>query len=93
MGGRVLARLDLRDVARPYLLELRDRTRLTVHMAVLDGTEVVYFDKLESPAILRMASFVATRCSASCTALGKAILSALPPERARRPISPGGPHP
>ncbi|WP_324668807.1 IclR family transcriptional regulator [Geochorda subterranea] len=83
LGGRVLARLDLRDVARPYLIELRDRTRLTVHMAVLDGTEVVYIDKLDSPANLRMASFVGTRSPAYCTALGKAILSALAPEQTR----------
>lgn len=78
LGGRVLARLDLRDVARPYLTELRDRTRLTVHMAVLDGAEVVYIEKLDSPANLRMASFVGTRNPAYCTALGKAILAALP---------------
>lgn len=78
LGGRVLARLDLRDVARPYLAELRDRTRLTVHMAILDGTEVVYVEKLDSPANLRMASFVGTRNPAYCTALGKAILAALP---------------
>ncbi|WP_324715865.1 IclR family transcriptional regulator [Carboxydochorda subterranea] len=78
LGGRVLARLDLRDVARPYLMELRDRTRLTVHMAILNGTEVVYIEKLDSPANLRMASFVGTRNPAYCTALGKAILAALP---------------
>lgn len=77
LGGRVLARLDLRDVARPYLTELRDRTRLTVHMAILDGAEVVYIEKLDSPANLRMASFVGTRNPAYCTALGKAILAAL----------------
>ena len=80
LGGRVLARLDLRDVARPYLTELRDRTRLTVHMAILDGTEVVYIEKLDSPANLRMASFVGMRSPAYCTALGKAILAFLPDE-------------
>lgn len=78
LGGRVLARLDLRDVARPYLTALRDRTRLTVHMAVLDGAEVVYIEKLDSPANLRMASFVGTRNPAYRTALGKAVLAALP---------------
>ncbi|HEY8425745.1 MAG TPA: IclR family transcriptional regulator [Limnochordales bacterium] len=78
LGGRVLARLDVREVARPYLADLRDRTRLTVHMAVLDGTDVVYVEKLDSPANLRMASFVGTRSPAYCTALGKAILAVLP---------------
>ncbi|MEW6045500.1 MAG: IclR family transcriptional regulator [Bacillota bacterium] len=79
LGGRVLSRLDFREVARPYLAELRDTTRLTVHMAVLDGTEVVYVEKLDSPANIRMASYVGTRNPVYCTALGKAILSALPP--------------
>lgn len=85
LGGRVLARLDVREVARPYLADLRDRTRLTVHMAVLDGTDVVYVEKLDSPANLRMASFVGTRSPAYCTALGKAILAVLP-EREREAI-------
>lgn len=77
LGGRVLSRLDIREVARPYLAALRDETRLTVHMAVLDGTEVVYIEKLDAPTHLRMASFVGTRNPVYCTALGKAILAAL----------------
>lgn len=87
LGGRVLSRLDMRDVARPYLADLRDRTRLTVHMAVLDGTEVVYIEKLNAPANLRMASFVGTRSPAYCTALGKAILAALPADEAESVLS------
>lgn len=81
-GGKVLARLDLREVALPYLRELRDRTRLTVHMAVLDRTDVVYIEKLDSPANLRMASHVGSRNPLYCTALGKALLAAMPEDRA-----------
>ncbi|HEY8487394.1 MAG TPA: helix-turn-helix domain-containing protein, partial [Limnochordales bacterium] len=61
LGGRVLSRLDVREAARPFLSALRDASRLTVHMAVLDGTEVVYIEKLDAPTHLRMASFVGTR--------------------------------
>ncbi|MBO8141733.1 MAG: IclR family transcriptional regulator [Firmicutes bacterium] len=85
-GGKALARLDLREVALPFLRELRDRTRLTVHMAVLDRTDVVYIEKLDSPANLRMASHVGTRNPVYCTALGKALLAAMPGERAREVI-------
>jgi len=81
-GSQALARLDLREVARPHLRELRDRTRLPVHLAVLDGTEVVYIEKLDSPANLRMASYVGARNPIYCTSLGKAILAALPEDKA-----------
>lgn len=80
LAGRVLARLNLRDVARPYLAKLRDQTKLTVHMGILDGVDIVYVDKLDSPSNLRMASFVGARNPAHTTGLGKAILAALPSE-------------
>src|SRR5699024_4472335 len=32
------------ETARPYLADLREATRNTVHLAVLEGTEVVYLD-------------------------------------------------
>lgn len=78
LGGRVLARFDLRETAGPYLARLRDQSRLTVHMAILDGPEVVYIEKLDAPTTIHMASTVGTRNPAYCTSLGKAILAALP---------------
>lgn len=78
LGGRVLARFDLREVAGPHLARFRDESRLTVHMAVLDGPDVVYIEKLDSPTSIHMASTVGTRFPAYCTALGKAILAFLP---------------
>jgi len=83
-GSQALARLDLREVALPHLRELRDETRLTVHLAVLDGTDVVYIEKVDSPANLRMASHVGARNPIYCTSLGKAILAALPETQAER---------
>lgn len=37
------------DAARPYLADLREATRNTVHLAVLEGTEVVYLDIVRGP--------------------------------------------
>lgn len=81
LAGRRLARINVRDVCRPYLLTLRDQTRLTVHLGILDGTDIVYIEKIESPCNLRMASFVGARNPAYSTALGKAILAAIPTEQ------------
>jgi len=81
LAARRLEQLELRAVGRPILTELRDRTGETVHLAVLEGGQVVYVDKLESPGPLRMASMVGRIFPAHSTALGKAMLAFLPTEQ------------
>ena len=49
-------------------------------MAVLDGREVVYVERRESPQTLRLFGRVGHRNSAHCTSTGKVLLAALPPE-------------
>lgn len=74
-SARVLDGLDVRTVARPVLEQLQVETRETVHLAVLDQTEVVYIDKLDSTRSLRMYSRIGRRVPVYCTALGKAMLA------------------
>jgi DNA-binding IclR family transcriptional regulator len=72
---------ELLRVARPRLKRLRDSTKETVHLAALDGMEVVYLEKLEGlHAIGLMSSRVGRRAPAYCTGLGKALLSQKDPE-------------
>lgn len=71
-------KLDIRNTAHPYLVELGKLTRETVHLAVLDGEEVVYLDKIESSHAIRMYSRIGKRASSYCTGVGKAILAYLP---------------
>ena len=78
LGTRAVARLDLRERARPVLERLVLETSETVHLCILDDTEVVYLDKVEPARSVRMASRVGTRNPAYCTAVGKAILAYLP---------------
>ncbi|NED58929.1 helix-turn-helix domain-containing protein, partial [Micromonospora aurantiaca] len=49
IGQRVPRQRVLRDAAVPYMSDLREATRQTVHLAVLEGTEVVYVEILGSP--------------------------------------------
>jgi IclR family acetate operon transcriptional repressor len=79
LASSYLASLDLRDVARPILTELWQRSNETVHMALLDEGEVMYIEKLESAQTIRMSSQVGRRAPAHCTSLGKAMLAFLPP--------------
>src|SRR2546427_4954838 len=49
LGNIVAADLDLKEVAQPHLAALRDATRETTHLAILDHWRVVYPRRLPSP--------------------------------------------
>jgi IclR family transcriptional regulator, KDG regulon repressor len=80
LGYEVSKSMDIRRVAAPFMERLVDLTGETVHLAIYDHGEIVYIDKLESKATIRMYSRVGLRAHSHCTGLGKAILSCLPRE-------------
>jgi DNA-binding IclR family transcriptional regulator len=55
--------------------------RLTVHLAVLDGHDVVYVAKVAGRRTADLDTAVGDRMPATCSALGKALLAFSPPER------------
>ncbi|UGB40685.1 IclR family transcriptional regulator [Nocardioides sp. cx-173] len=65
---------DLRSIAGPFLSDLFLRSRYVVHLAVLDGVDVVYLDKIHGHGNVRVPTKVGGRMRASCSALGKAML-------------------
>lgn len=81
LGGREEGHNALRAAAFPLLHALAMRTELVVHLAVLDGTDVVYLDKFGGRAAVNVPSLVGGRAPAWCTAAGKAMLAWLPPEQ------------
>jgi IclR family acetate operon transcriptional repressor len=79
LGQAFLRHSDLRQIAEPSLAVLRDRSGETVHLATLDGTQVVYLEKLPGlHPIGLMSSRVGDRSPAHCTGLGKALLAHQP---------------
>jgi IclR family acetate operon transcriptional repressor len=78
LGMDFLEQLDLRREALPVLRRLADRTAETVHLGVLDGADVVYIEKVESPQAVRMFSRIGHTMPACSTGVGKAILAYLP---------------
>jgi DNA-binding IclR family transcriptional regulator len=68
----------LREAAAKVLADLHTATRETVHLAVLDGVEVVYLDILYAPHGPRLPSRVGGRMPAHATGVGKAILAGSP---------------
>jgi len=77
-----LASNDLRQVALPELEALRDETKETVHLVVLDHMQIVYLEKLSGlHAIGLMSSRVGLRSPAYCTGVGKMLLAYEKPEQ------------
>jgi DNA-binding IclR family transcriptional regulator len=74
----VAVSLDLERVARPHLIALRDRVGETAHLGVMEGESVYYVDKLEAEHSLQLVSAIGQEMPLHSTALGKAILAALP---------------
>ncbi|KZB88218.1 IclR family transcriptional regulator [Amycolatopsis regifaucium] len=78
IGQLAVRRRGLVEAARPYLADLREATRNTVHLAVLEGTEVVYLDILRGPDAPSLPSRIGGRFPAHATGVGKAILAFSP---------------
>jgi IclR family KDG regulon transcriptional repressor len=75
LSRSVLARLSMREVAKPFLRQLMERTGECAHLAVPAQGRVLYVDQVESPATLRVNAQVGTMNPLHCTALGKALLA------------------
>ncbi len=76
--------VDLHEAVLTPMTELRNRTGETVQVAVLDGREVVYVERLDSPNTLRLFIEVGRRNSAHSTGCGKALLAFLAPDQLER---------
>lgn len=87
-----LRKQELIDLARPHLDGLGERFGHTVHLAGLEGAQVVYWDKVESRQVLRMYSTVGAVAPAHATGVGKAILAHLPQDRRERVLGRGDLH-
>lgn len=81
LGTNVTAHSDLHVAATPVLEALRNATKETVHIAVLDGRQVVYVERLESPQALRIFGRIGHRNHAHCTSNGKVLLAFLPKDQ------------
>lgn len=79
LGSSILDRMDVRLVAKPYIETLSQKVKEVVHLAILDNTEVVYIDKVESPEnTIRMYSQIGKRAPVHCTGVGKVFLAWMP---------------
>lgn len=75
LSSYILQSFDLREIARPYLVELMNNSKQTVHLTIKDGYEGVYIDKIEGAETLPMMSRIGMRMPLYSTAFGKVLLA------------------
>jgi len=78
VGRRYTVRSWVDEAAVPLLADLVSRTGGTAYVGSLDGSEIVYLATVDGAGPIRVHVDVGARTSAHTTALGRAILAALP---------------
>jgi DNA-binding IclR family transcriptional regulator len=78
VGGLVASRTHMRERALPYLQDLQTASKHSVHLGILDGSDVVILEKLWGHDSPSLPTRVGGRMPAHCTAAGKALLAFAP---------------
>ena len=87
LGMSALNSTGLREHAHPYLEELRQRTTYTTNLGVLDGSDVLYVDRVRSyrrgQSDIDLDIHTGSRLPTYCTSMGKLLLANLPESEQR----------
>ena len=87
LGFSAINSMELREISRPQLQQLSDETGHTVNMAILDGADIVYIERVRSSAQrqreIDLNLHIGSRLPAYCTSMGKVLLAFLPDEELR----------
>jgi IclR family acetate operon transcriptional repressor len=85
IGRSVVREHDIRPVADPIAVELRDRTHETVRYFLIEGESLVHLGSAESDLAVRpFDSELAGTSLLHATAIGRATLATMPPEQVER---------
>jgi DNA-binding IclR family transcriptional regulator len=78
-----LSNRELPELARPFLVDLADKSGETALIATMaeDAPVAVYIDKVESRNTVRYTAGIGERRPLYCSAIGKLLLAYLPPAR------------
>ncbi|MFE4923787.1 IclR family transcriptional regulator [Streptomyces sp. NPDC056661] len=78
LGSRYAEQLDLAAEGQQVAREVAETCGETVHVAILEDTDVIYIAKVDSTHAVRMVSAAGRRLPAHCTSVGKMLLATLP---------------
>jgi len=80
LGYAYFESLDLKQLASPFLLDLSARLGETVNMAILDGYDLVYVERIKTSQIVNINLHVGSRLPLYNTSMGRALIAEMPTE-------------
>jgi DNA-binding IclR family transcriptional regulator len=80
LGLLAPVQLELRQVAAPFLQDLHTTIRDTVHLAVRDGLQALYVERISGRESVPVVSQVGSRLPLHATGVGKVLLASAPDE-------------
>ena len=78
LGYSLLSNLDVRKLARPAMRELAERSQASVSIGIRDRLSMVYIETCRSSSAVTLRLDVGSRIPIATTAMGRALLCALP---------------
>ena len=78
ISARLLDKVQVRQMAVPFMEGLTSKINETTHLAILDDPEFVYIHKVNNDQAVRMRSAIGQRGQLYCTAVGKSLLAFMP---------------
>ena len=87
LGYAYLSTAPIPIAAQPVLEQLSEQIGEATSVAVMDDGEVVYVARAATRRIMAVTLGVGSRVPAYCTALGRVLLAAMPPQRAVSELS------
>jgi IclR family transcriptional regulator, KDG regulon repressor len=75
LSGIVTTTMDIHREAQPILTKLLYDYGEAIHIGILEGTETVYLEKLESQHPVRLSSFIGKSNPVYCCGCGKVLLA------------------
>jgi DNA-binding IclR family transcriptional regulator len=78
LGSAMLARLDVRKIARPVIQELADVSGATVSLGTRDRLSMIYVENCRGSVALTLTLEVGSRIPVATSAIGRAWLAAIP---------------
>lgn len=80
LGETVSKSLNIRNITSPVIQDVCNIVNETVHIGKLDGSDVIYVDKIESMQSMRIFTNIGAKNPSYCTGVGKSMLAYLDEE-------------
>ncbi|AIQ64905.1 hypothetical protein PSTEL_19100 [Paenibacillus stellifer] len=90
VGMERLAKLDIRQAARPEMEWVAANMRFTVHLAILENDKALYIDKVNGPGFVQFSTQVGQSQYLHNSAVGKALAAYLTDEQLEQAIQKHG---